>query len=49
MKYEFISDNVIKCDNFLPPDKVNFIYADLLNTTKHFGIPHRSGSNHKDT
>lgn len=48
MKYEFISDNVIKCDNFLPPDKVNFIYADLLNTRKHFGIPHWSGSNRKD-
>ena len=45
MKYEFVSDNVIKSDNFLPPDKIGFIYADLLNTRKHFGVPRWSGKN----
>lgn len=45
MRYEFISDNVIKSDNFLPPEKINFIYADLLNTRNNFGVPRWSADN----
>ena len=49
MRYEFISNNVIKSDNFLPPEKVDFIYADLLNTRKNFGIPRWSADNSQES
>lgn len=49
MRYEFISDNVIKSDNFLPPEKIDFIYSDLLNTRSNFGIPRWSADNSQES
>tara|TARA_R100000458_G_C8226827_1_gene209628 strand:+ start:37 stop:696 length:660 start_codon:yes stop_codon:yes gene_type:complete len=39
MKYELISPNVIKCENFLPPDIIDLLYVDFLNTRNKFNVP----------
>jgi Rps23 Pro-64 3,4-dihydroxylase Tpa1-like proline 4-hydroxylase len=39
MKYYSLSKNIIACNNFLPQQKVEELYTDLLNTRNNFGIP----------
>jgi hypothetical protein len=36
MKYKILSPNIIGCENFLPQDKVDLLYVDLLNNKNRF-------------
>tara|TARA_R110000796_G_scaffold169587_3_gene286431 strand:- start:958 stop:1578 length:621 start_codon:yes stop_codon:yes gene_type:complete len=45
MRYNFFSDNIIFCENYLSEDYLNLIYMDLLNARSLFNIPKwREGS-----
>jgi len=39
MKYYNLSKNIIACDNFLPQQKVEELYSDILNNRQIFDIP----------
>jgi hypothetical protein len=39
MRYEYASENIIICKNFLPPHMLQKINIDLLNNRSKFGIP----------
>ena len=39
MKYYNLSENIIACDNFLPQQKVEELYTDLLNNRSVFQVP----------
>jgi len=39
MKYYNLSKNIIACDNFLPQQKVDELYSDILNNRQIFNIP----------
>jgi len=48
MKYYNLSENIIACDNFLPQQKVEELYTDLLNNRSFFQVPkwsHANGQN----
>tara|TARA_R100000030_G_scaffold36699_1_gene27418 strand:- start:3344 stop:3985 length:642 start_codon:yes stop_codon:yes gene_type:complete len=49
MKYYNLSENIIACDNFLPQQKVDELYADLLNSRSLFKVPSWSSSNTTST
>ena len=39
MKYEYVSENIIICKNFLPQHMLDNINIDLLNNRNRFGVP----------
>ena len=39
MNYEYVSDNIIICKNFLPDTMLQKIKIDLMNNRGNFGIP----------
>ena len=39
MVYDFVTPNIIKCNNFLPPTTANKVWEDILNTKDKFHIP----------
>ena len=39
MKYYNLSKNIIACDDFLPQQKIDELYSDILNNRKIFNIP----------
>ena len=45
MEYYQISKNIVGCKNFLPPQALDFIYAEILNNRNKFDVP--SWSNKK--
>jgi len=48
MKYYNLSENIIACNNFLPQQKVEELYTDLLNNRSFFQIPKWSDSNEQN-
>ena len=42
MNYEYVSDNIIICKNFLPDTMLQKIKIDLMNNRGNFGIPNWS-------
>jgi len=39
MKYYNLSKNIIACDDFLPQQKIDELYSDILNNRQIFNIP----------
>ena len=39
MRYYNLSENIIACDNFLPSQKIDELYSDLLNNRQVFQPP----------
>lgn len=50
MNYYNLSKNIIACDNFLPNDKVNELFTDLLNNRERFKEPNwnKNGENYTE-